>query len=429
MDISLFQRLTAAELDQYLNEIDLALEYHNRWLMAVNRAFICREQEDLEHFAQDLLHHCYFGRWYASVDEPNILSDSVFAKIGVLHEELHQMVRTFVGRLSNGENLATDDYDQFGSVATKFRDLINELKNAIKHDLKLIATLMGKVFENSTEGVIIADTDGNILNVNKAFCNVTGYNKEEVIGQNPRLLHSGEQDLQFYEDLWAELLEKKYWEGEIWNKRKNGDLYPEWLMITAVLDDKGETSHYIGIFSDLTSQKDIEERLFYLAHYDSLSKLPNRLAFHDRLKQAIFQAKRNGKMVAVMFLDLDGFKEVNDSLGHNAGDEVIRQVAGRLGSVMREADTISRFGGDEFTVLLTDVTSKSDIGIVAQKIIESISEPMVIDSEETSVTGSVGISLYPQHSDDVDTLIRLADMTMYAAKELGKNRYLVYDQH
>lgn len=429
MDISLFQRLTAAELDQYLNEIDLALEYHSRWLMAVNRAFICREKSDLEHFSQDLLHKCYFGRWYASLDEPDIFNDGVYAKIGVVHEALHRLVRSHIDKLLHGGELTGDAYDEFCSLATKFRELISELKRAIKHDLKLIATLMGKVFENSTEGVIIADTEGTILNVNKAFCAVTGYSKEEVIGQNPRMLHSGKQDSQFYDDLWKELLEKKQWAGEIWNKRKNGDLYPEWLMITAVMDEKGEISHYVGIFSDLTSQKDIEERLYYLAHYDSLSKLPNRLAFHDRLKQSISQAKRNGRIAAVMFLDLDGFKEVNDSMGHNAGDEVIKEVAVRLGKVIRESDTISRFGGDEFTVLLTDVKSKDGIGIVAQKIIDAIAEPIDIGSAQARVTVSIGISLYPDHGDDSEALIRLADMAMYAAKELGKNRYLLYERH
>ncbi|MDH5182092.1 MAG: diguanylate cyclase, partial [Gammaproteobacteria bacterium] len=426
MDLTLFQRLTASELDQYLNEIDLALEYHYRWLAAVNRAFVCRERADLEHFNQDLLHQCYFGRWYASVDEPDIYNDPTYAAIGVVHEEVHAQVRTLVEKLLQGESVTVDDYDAFNGICRQFRHQIGELKGAIKHDLSLIATLMGKVFENAMEGVIITDTDGAILNVNKAFCDVTGYNREEVIGSNPRILQSGRQDSLFYDQLWGTLLSNKRWEGEIWNRRKSGEIYPEWLMITAVMDESGETSHYIAIFSDVSSQKESEERLFYLAHYDSLSKLPNRLAFHDRLKQAISQAKRNQDLVAVMFLDLDGFKEINDSLGHNAGDEVIKEVAIRLGKVMRETDTIARFGGDEFTVLLPEAGSVAGVEIAAQKIIDTIAEPIRIGVNETAVTTSIGISLYPRNSDDMEGLIKQADMAMYEAKGKGKNRYIFY---
>ena len=309
-----------------------------------------------------------------------------------------------------------------------FRLAVGELRGTIKHDLRLIATLMGKIFENAEEGVIITDKNANILNVNPAFCKVTGYSRGEVLGQNPRLLHSGRQDKAFYEVLWDELLHSNRWEGEIWNRRKDGKVYPEWLSITAVMDDAGEVSHYVAIFSDISSQKDSEERLYYLAHYDNLSKLPNRLAFHDRLRQAISRAKRNHKEVAVMFLDLDGFKQVNDTLGHNAGDEVIREVALRLGAAMRETDTIARFGGDEFTILLAEVSAHEGVEIAAQKIIEAVAEPIVIEDSRAWVTTSIGISLYPQDGEDIDTLIRQADMAMYAAKESGKNKYLFYDK-
>lgn len=425
MDLSLFQRLTASELDQYLSEIELALEYHNRWLAAVNRALVCRDKADLEHFNQDLLHQCYFGRWYSSLDEPDIFNEPVYAAIGVIHEELHRQVRALVSQLQEAIATSADDYDQFISTSREFRRLVGELQGAIKHDLRLIATLMGKVFENASEGVIITDAEGLILNVNKAFCDVTGYDKSEVLGENPRILHSGRQDSIFYDQLWDDLLSRNRWEGEIWNRRKNGDIYPEWLMITAVMDESGETSHYIAIFSDVSSQKESEERLYYLAHYDNLSKLPNRLAFNDRLKQAISQAKRTEGQVAVMFLDLDGFKGVNDSLGHNAGDEVIKEVAIRLGKIMRETDTISRFGGDEFTVLLPEA-SAAGVEIAAQKIIDTIAEPIRIGSHETSITTSIGISLFPQHGEDIETLIKQADMAMYEAKEQGKNQFLFY---
>ncbi len=232
----------------------------------------------------------------------------------------------------------------------------------------------------------------------------------------------------FYQNLWRDLLHSNHWEGEIWNKRKDGKIYPEWLSITAVMDDSGEVSHYIAIFSDITSQKDSEERLYYLAHYDNLSKLPNRLAFHDRLRQAISRAKRSQNEVAVMFLDLDGFKEVNDTLGHNAGDQVICEVAIRLSAAMRETDTIARFGGDEFTILLSEIEERKGIETAAQKIIDAVAKPIHIEGADALVTTSIGISLFPQDGDDIDTLIRQADMAMYAAKEAGKNKFLFYDK-
>lgn len=426
MDLSLFQRLTASELDQYLSEIDLALEYHNRWLAAVNRALVCREAEDVSHFSQDLLQQCYFGRWYAGVDQPELIREPVYQRIGAIHAQLHQQVRLLIEKLQQVKPITVKDYDQLTETNKEFRQAVGELKNAIKHDLKLIATLMGKIFENAEEGVIITDSKACILNVNPAFCRVTGYSRDEVLGENPRILHSGQQDNAFYADMWRELLYNNRWEGEIWNRRKNGKIYPEWLSITAVMDEAGSVSHYIGIFSDITSQKDSEERLYYLAHYDNLSKLPNRLAFHDRLRQAISRARRNDNQVAVMFLDLDGFKEVNDTLGHDAGDDVIREVASRLSTAMRETDTIARFGGDEFMILLAEVGAREGIETAAQKIIEAVAKPIRIDNTDARVTTSIGISLYPQDGDDIDTLIRQADMAMYAAKEAGKNKYLFY---
>ena len=287
---------------------------------------------------------------------------------------------------------------------------------------------MGKIFEYAEEGVIITDKKANILHVNPAFCKVTGYTRDEVLGKTPRILSSGRQGKAFYEGFWSDLLHNNHWEGEIWNRRKDGKIYPEWLSVTAVMDDDSIVNHYVAIFSDISSQKDSEERLYYLAHYDHLSRLPNRLAFHDRLHQAISSARRSKNEVAVMFLDLDGFKQVNDTLGHNAGDEVIREISARLGLAMRESDAIARFGGDEFTVLLAEVEAREGVEVAAQKIIEAVSEPIHIENTVAQVTTSIGISLYPQDSDDIDTLIRQADMAMYAAKESGKNKYLFFDK-
>ncbi|MDH5445296.1 MAG: diguanylate cyclase [Gammaproteobacteria bacterium] len=428
MDLSLFQRLTASELDQYLSEIDLALEYHNRWLAAFNRALVCHDQEDIEHFSQDLLHQCYFGRWYKSMDQVVIKEESAFQNIGEVHEQLHVHARKLIDAVKHHYSISKEQYDQFTEINKSFRQAVNELKASIKHDLKLIATLMGKIFENAEEGVIITDKEANILNVNPAFCHVTGFEYDEVIGKNPRILHSGRQDEDFYKKLWHELTHNNRWEGEIWNRRKDGKIYPEWLSITAVMDDSGEVTHYVAIFSDITSQKDSEERLYYLAHYDNLSKLPNRLAFHDRLKHAISQARRSHHQVAVLFLDLDGFKEVNDSMGHNAGDQVIREVASRLSAAMRESDTIARFGGDEFTILISEIDERKGIETAAQKIIDAVAMPIHIENQDARVTTSIGISLYPQDGDDIETLIRQADMAMYEAKGAGKNKFIFFSQ-
>jgi len=428
MDQSLFQRLTSSELEQYLAEIDLALEYHSRWLAAVNRTLVCRDPDDLQHFSHELLHHCYFGRWYASVEQPVLVDIPAYHDIGKVHDQLHQRVGSLIEKIEQDQSLSMQDYKQFTDTTQSFREAINVLKNMIKHDLHLIANLMCKIFEKADEGVIITDKDANILTVNPAFCKVTGFSREEVLGKTPAILHSGRQGKSFYEEMWHELQLRKCWQGEIWNKRKDGNIYPEWLNITGLIGEEGEITHYIAIFSDISKQKESEERLYYLAHYDNLSKLPNRLAFNDRLHQAISRARRVQNKVAVMFLDLDGFKEVNDTLGHDAGDEVIREVAIRLGSATRETDTIARFGGDEFTILLTEIEAKEGIEIAAQKIIDAVSEPIRINSTDARVTTSIGISLYPQDSDDSETLIRQADMAMYAAKESGKNKYLFFEK-
>jgi len=286
--------------------------------------------------------------------------------------------------------------------------------------------LAARVFENSAEGILVTDAENRIVMVNKSFTQVTGYEPDEVIGCNPRILSSGTQGAEFYRGLWQALKTRGEWHGEIENRRKNGEFYPEWLTISAVRSEAGELTHHVAVFSDLTARKQIEERLNFLAHYDALTSLPNRILFTDRLKHALAMARRARNQVAVMFLDLDGFKAINDSLGHTTGDKLLRLVAERLTDCLRESDTVARFGGDEFTIVLPAIDDEESVAKIARKITEEVARPYLINSHRASVTTSIGISLYPADGQQAHTLIQKADKAMYHAKRHGKNHHEFY---
>ncbi|MEW6164768.1 MAG: EAL domain-containing protein [Pseudomonadota bacterium] len=286
--------------------------------------------------------------------------------------------------------------------------------------------LSDKVFQNTQEGIVVTDAAGNIVSVNPAFTAVTGYLAEEVLGRNPKVLKSGMHDDDFYRAMWAEIHECGQWMGEIWNRRKNGEIYPEWLNISAVRPASGEPAYYVAVFSDISLVKQNEERLHRLAHYDALTDLPNRLLLADRLHHALAHAERSGTQVALLFVDLDRFKLVNDSLGHRAGDLLLQEVARRLRGAVRSQDTVARIGGDEFTVILPDLASPAGAANVAEKIIEALALPFVIEGHDLFVTASVGIAIYPLTADTPDNLIKHADIAMYQAKEQGRNNYLFY---
>jgi diguanylate cyclase (GGDEF)-like protein/PAS domain S-box-containing protein len=285
--------------------------------------------------------------------------------------------------------------------------------------------LVAKVWDSTAEGIIITDAQGCILMVNQAFVRITGYCFEEVQMENPRLLQSGRHDADFYRELWDTLLQTGQWKGEIWNRRKDGEVYPEWLRISAVKDENEVTTHYVGVFTDITPIKETEERLRYLATHDTLTDLPNRVLFYDRLSHALASAQRTQGWVAVMLLDLDNFKVVNDTFGHMTGDLVLEAVAQRLKSCMRESDTIARLGGDEFTIILEGISSVWDCKRVAQKILDALSSPFSIGKYEFPIKASIGISLYPHDGEDDQILLKCADVAMYAAKNLG-NSYQFY---
>lgn len=282
-----------------------------------------------------------------------------------------------------------------------------------------------KILENSTEAIVITDAKIQIISVNKSFTQITGYSEAEVLGKTPaQVLKSGKHPTGFYDSMWQSIVETGYWEGEIWNRRKNGELYPEWLHIMAIKDeDEQRVTHYLAIFSDMTHHKQTEQRLMYLSHYDSLTGLPNRTLFHDRVGRALQRAQPHNTLVAVMFLDLDRFKYVNDTWGHAVGDLLLIKVAERLTNIINETDTVARFGGDDFTIVLENINNEEEVASTAQKILEMMLTPFDLNDHETFITTSIGISLYPNDAFDVETLLKNADAAMYRAKESGKNNY------
>jgi diguanylate cyclase (GGDEF)-like protein/PAS domain S-box-containing protein len=286
--------------------------------------------------------------------------------------------------------------------------------------------LFERLFENASEGIMITDTKGVIQFVNHSFSKTTGYSVEEALGKKPNLLHSGRQDKMFYVNMWASLHDTGKWQGEIWNRRKNGEIYPEWLSINTVLDESGNINNYVGTFTDITERKESEEHLFYLAHHDILTGLPNRYFFNECLNHALIQAKINHNIMAVLFLDLDRFKLINDSMGHSTGDQFLIYIANKLKKCVRKTDLLARLGGDEFTILITDVWDNRDIRQVSQKILDVLSEPILMGEQEFSISVSIGISIYPKDGDDVETLLKNADSAMYQAKANGKNRFYFY---
>lgn len=310
---------------------------------------------------------------------------------------------------------------------------VQELRHALfERDAALTSSERGrylaeKVIEASLEGILVTDAKVRIISVNPAFTRLTGYSAEEVIGKNPSLLSSGRHDADFYERLWTDLRTHGRWQGEIWNRRKSGQVFPELLHITAITDQNGELTHYVALFTDLSRIKENENRIRELAYYDALTGLPNRRLLEDRLRVELAHADRAKRSLAVMFVDLDRFKRINDSLGHEVGDRLLIEVALRLRQCLREEDTVGRMGGDEFLVFLGNLVEAEDAAITARRIVAALREPILIDGLELMVTTSIGISIYPSDSLDAETLIRNADAAMYRAKDEGRDSFQLYE--
>lgn len=321
-----------------------------------------------------------------------------------------------------------------------FRDILSsmeltyvqELQQALRERDEALSVsqrnlmLAEQVIESSLEGIMVTDLQSNIISVNPAFSRLTGYSAQEIIGHTPAILSSGRHDKEFYRKMWQQVNERGYWQGEVWNRRKNGEIFPELLTITAISNKAGEPTHYAALFSDITELKENEERIRQLAYYDALTGLPNRRLLEDRLNVAVSHAQRHQQQLAVLFIDLDRFKRINDSLGHDIGDQLLSNIAGRLRAAVRPHDTIARMGGDEFVALLTDLGSPSTAVQISRRMLEALQQPVRIQNHDLVVTTSIGISIFPADGTDSASLLRNADAAMYRAKGSGRNAIQLY---
>jgi diguanylate cyclase (GGDEF)-like protein/PAS domain S-box-containing protein len=343
---------------------------------------------------------------------------------------MHLMIRRARQHYLALRNLATA---QEVVIAERTREL-EERNDALNHELEERRRrehdmrVAGAVFESAAEAIIVTDSNNRIVRVNPAFTAITGYKPSEVIGRNPSLLKSGRHGAEFYVEMWQMLKTLGHWEGEVWNRHKDGNIYVEWLSISIIDDEDSAagTGEYLAVFHDITRRKEAEELLRHKAHHDALTDLPNRLLFNDRLQAGFNQAKRYHRNIALLMVDLDFFKEVNDSMGHPAGDQLLVEAARRLVSCVRESDTVARLGGDEFAILLTETRTEAEAEQIAQRAVSLLAEPYYLDAGTAHVSGSVGIAIYPRHAQDAEQMLRNADVALYAAKESGRNAYRVY---
>lgn len=287
--------------------------------------------------------------------------------------------------------------------------------------------LANTVFTHAYEGILVTDTDNKIIEVNDAFTRITGYSREDVIGKSPKLLQSGKHSPTFYEEMWHSIKTEGYWSGEVSNIHKNGQPFIEMLTISEIRDADGNAVNYVALFSDITHIRAQQIALERLASYDPLTSLPNRILLADRLKQSMAQCQRHQQLLAVAFIDLDGFKQVNDIYGHEVGDKLLVTISNRMKAALREGDTLARIGGDEFIAVLTELNVFEDCESVIERLLTASSEPISIDDKTFSVSASIGVTLFPEDSVDADILMRHADHAMYTAKQLGKNRYHLFD--
>ena len=311
---------------------------------------------------------------------------------------------------------------------------VEQLKQALQARDQALRTsadylrLAQKVIDASLDGIMITNVNGIIESVNPSFSQLTGYSAEEAIGQTPALLSSGLHNKDFYRTLWATLLQQGHWQGEIWNKRKNGEIYPEWLSITAIRGEDGDICQFAAIFSDISERKYQETKIHQLAYLDELTGLANRRMFLDRLKLALANAHRHQHQMAVLFLDLDLFKRINDTLGHQAGDDALKEVAKRLQATVREGESVARLGGDEFTILLPEITDTTSLENLAKRLVSQFDLPFRLLEQDFFLTTSIGISVYPRDAQSADQLIKHADVAMYQAKNAGRNQYCFYQE-
>ncbi|MCB1907828.1 MAG: diguanylate cyclase [Rhodocyclaceae bacterium] len=394
------------------------------WEFDIGNRLLLWSQETYRIFGVDRrTFDCNFDNYLACVhpDDRALVRETFAASVanGNAFELEHRIlladgsVRTVLKR---GEIRVGDD----GRPAS-VQGMMQDISEQRESEQKLM--LAASVFSAAHDGVLITDPDGSIIDANPSICLASGYQYQELVGSNPRIFQSGRQDRDFYRDLWQTLAKHGYWEGEIWNRRKEGQLVPERVSISAVCDDRGGVTHYIGVYTDISELKAHQRELERQANNDPLTGLPNRRLLMDRIKLALAQAKRAGNRPAVAFVDLDGFKPVNDRFGHDAGDELLIEVARRLSHAVRAGDTVARLGGDEFVLLLVGMTSAQEIETTLDRVLAQIRRPVSISGSDISLSASIGVALYPRDGTDPEALLQHADAAMYAAKHGGRDRY------
>lgn len=408
---------TLAEQDAILDHsmVGIVLLSQDRRFLRVNRKFI----EIVGYSEAELLGQTT-ALLYPSQAEHEAINQTVYNVIntGTTHEAEHRMQRKD-GRFFWCRFLikSIDPQDPTRGYIWNLED-VTEQRQA-KENLRLAA----KVFETTTEAIVVTDADNRIILANPAFTTITGYQLAEIKGKRPNILKSGRHDKEFYTTMWQNLVKTGKWQGEIWNRRKDGKIYVSWTSIVTIQDAQGHIVQHVGVFSDITQRKQAEELIWRQANYDALTNLPNRTLFTDRLAHALHIAHREKRGGAVMFIDLDRFKWVNDTLGHKAGDLLLQEAAQRLSRCVRESDTVARLGGDEFTVILPQLETIWDAKMIAERILNSLSRPFKLENKIVSIAGSIGITFFPEDGQDIETLLRNADMAMYQAKESGRNTF------
>ena len=376
------------------------------------------------------LGNVFIGQFFYQDEEPDVELFREQAKNYGFDE------RIYLAALDRVPRFTRDEVAKGMHFYAKLADIISASSFSAIKQSRLLAEreksegklkLAASVFTHARESIAITDAAGAIIDVNDTFTVATGYSREEALGQNPRILKSGRQPPEFYADMWKALLEEGCWYGEVWNRRKNGEVYAEMKTISAVCDADKNITHYIGMGTDITQMKSHQDQLERIAHYDILTNLPNRSLLSDRLSQAMLQCRRRKQSLAVVFLDLDHFKDVNDAHGHEVGDELLIALSARMKEALREGDSLARFGGDEFVAVLADLINVEDCEPVLERLLLAASEPVTVGDQVLNVSASLGVTFYPQDSVDADQLLRHADQAMYAAKQAGKNRYHLFD--
>ncbi len=385
-----------------------------------------RRMEELFGFGEGKMAGCSTRVWYGDEEIWRFVGEDVYADLAAGREAFRELWfqrldgTKFWGRLAGR---AFDPADPYAGSVWIIEDLTLE---KAAHEELLLAR---KVFEVNSEAIMVTDMQNRIVQVNSAFEKITGYEEHEVLGRDPKLLGSGRHNSAFFQGMWQALVDRGHWSGEIWDKRKDGSEYPKWVRIDTIRDANCKITHYVTVFSDISERKASEERIRFLAQHDALTGLPNRFTLAAHLEHALAKAERSDDKVCLMFIDLDNFKTINDTLGHHFGDLLLCEVARKISSSVRKSDIVARIGGDEFVVVIEGTRLSNDASQVAQKIIDQLSEAIPIEGHELHTTPSIGIGIYPDDGDNCETLMKNADVAMYHAKSAGRNNYQFYAEH